>query len=177
MKLRNESFFRILVPIALLLMCPPIHSNLLINEKLESNIGNLKKKDYLDLLEHSIRKGHSTRKLHKLASVSSTSVSTLPSTNNSHLSPDSQTQSYTDPENVNGVGNRVHRVDDSDEIMDVLRQSSGFGTSTEASVEKINKVDFYLKLKGLAHCLARFLARFNFRKSELDFQVFEVDLQ
>lgn len=150
MKLSIASYWYIFLEILLIAAGASTQASLLIDHQLESSIGGLQQKKYLELLEQSIRNRHSRHKLQKLASVSSTSVGDS-DTGESQAAPDPLP--YIDPENVNGVPNRVRRAEENDDLMGILAQSSGFGSSEEAVPAKISKVDFYLKLKGLAHFL------------------------
>jgi hypothetical protein len=117
----------------------------LIDRNLNSKIGKLNSDDYSHLLANTIKADPIKSKQQSLATVSSTQTSLTHSSSET-----SKTNviklPYVDPESINGVVTKVNRVEDNSGIINFLSETQNL--EHNSSHKKMNKIDFYLKLKG-----------------------------
>ena len=128
-------------------------SNLLIDQNLSPKIGNLKNEEYSNLLSNSINPKTLTSKQQTLASVSLTPTTT------SSASPKTPTSNILklpdiNSDHVNGMIKHVNQVEDNSDLINFLSETQDLDGSSPH--RKMNKIDFYLKLKGFPSFFIRF---------------------
>ena len=117
-------------------------------------LGDLDTKKYGKLLQNSINDKEKNKKHQNLATIplisNLTSLKKILSDNSSQKINSPSVKKSIDIKDVNQILNKVNRVEDNAEMINFLTETQD---ADEAEHIKMNKIDFYMKLKGIARKL------------------------